>query len=164
MRAMAKTGRPRTRDQDEPRQYVGFAVPVALKGQLETAAQENGRSLSAEAVARLERSFKDHDAFAAAFGGPEGLKTALMLFAPFRFSGEARAGDASSWTWLRDPEAFRAGLSGTVRAAWAQQPGEPTLDDFRAWLDREFNHARSRSQSGFIEDPENIAETERDVA
>jgi hypothetical protein len=50
-------GRPRTRDETESRRYVGFAVPLQLKDDLEAAAKANRRSLSAEATARLEGSF-----------------------------------------------------------------------------------------------------------
>ena len=42
---------------EEPRQYVGFAVPLAVKGQLEEAARQSGRSLAQECVSRLEQMF-----------------------------------------------------------------------------------------------------------
>src|ERR1700722_19268297 len=49
-------GRPRTPQRDEPRQYVGFPVPVSVKTGLEAAAKSKGRSLSAEGAARLAQS------------------------------------------------------------------------------------------------------------
>lgn len=54
-----RVGRPRTRTDDEPGEYVGFRAPRALKEQLASAAKESGRSLSTEAQVRLEMSFRD---------------------------------------------------------------------------------------------------------
>src|SRR3954452_4260413 len=100
---MAKTGRPKALSDSEPRQFVGFYSPGALKAQLMAAAQANGRSLSQEAVSRIEQSFRTRETIAGAFGGEPGLKVAMMLFANFRFSGEQQAaalgieGDRASW-------------------------------------------------------------------
>jgi hypothetical protein len=53
-----RRGRPRTRDEATARRtYLGFAVPVPLKSNLEEAAKANRRSLAAEATSRLETSF-----------------------------------------------------------------------------------------------------------
>src|SRR4051794_36770433 len=41
-------------------QTINFRVPPAIRRQLEAAASENGRSLSAELLSRLEESFHGH--------------------------------------------------------------------------------------------------------
>lgn len=50
-------GRPRKRG-PEDREHLGFQAPAHLRAQLDAAAAANRRSLSAEAVARLELSFR----------------------------------------------------------------------------------------------------------
>src|SRR4051812_34129328 len=137
MATATRPGRPRARSAEEPRQYVGFAVPLALKAQLEGAARDNGRSLAQECVARLERSFHAFEDFKQAFDGDAGFRWAVLLFAGFKAGGEARVDMAAApWEWVRDAGAFEAALSSTVRTAWVQHPGQPTLDDMRRWLER----------------------------
>jgi hypothetical protein len=53
--------RPRIRDPDEkePRQFVGGAIPLSLKLELQAAAKKNGRSVSAEWQSRIEQSLRD---------------------------------------------------------------------------------------------------------
>ena len=53
---MALTGRPKKGDAGG-RRHIGFQAPAHLRAQLEAAAEENQRSISAETIARLERSF-----------------------------------------------------------------------------------------------------------
>lgn len=57
---MKPQGRPPTGDKRRAitgRSNIGFQSPGPLKAQLLAAAKANGRSLSAEIVSRLERSF-----------------------------------------------------------------------------------------------------------
>src|SRR5215208_346894 len=56
-----RMGRPRTRVDDAPGDYVGFRAPRELKERLEVAAARSGRSLSTEAQIRLEKSFDQQD-------------------------------------------------------------------------------------------------------
>lgn len=56
---MAKRGRPKLPARLRKGSYVGFRATDALRRQIATAAADNGRSLSQEAAARLEQSFRD---------------------------------------------------------------------------------------------------------
>lgn len=53
-------GRPRTTPPPTTGDFIGFRVPASLKRDLESAATAAGRSLSSEAVVRMEASFR-HD-------------------------------------------------------------------------------------------------------
>ena len=56
-----RPGRPRSRPDEEPGQFVGFRAPRELKNRLEATAAQNGRSISTEAQFRLEQSFRNED-------------------------------------------------------------------------------------------------------
>ena len=80
-----------------------------LKGSLEVAAANAGRSLSEEIERRLERSFDEEEAFEQYLGGAEMLGL-FKAMAGVAAAIEARIGTA----WLEDQMAFT-----TVVAAWA---------------------------------------------
>jgi hypothetical protein len=72
---MKRVGRPRTRENDGPGEYVGFRASKDLKEKLEAAAHNSARSLSSEAQFRLEQSFRDEstrEGFAEMFYGEVG--------------------------------------------------------------------------------------------
>src|SRR4051794_36685775 len=109
-----RRGRPRKRG-PEGREHIGFQAPSHLRMQLEAAAEANQRSLSAEAVARLEQSFQTRKVIEDAFGGQAGLQLAIMLTASFQFTGgqHATAKGHPEWTpaeWMADRECFEEAL------------------------------------------------------
>lgn len=71
-----RIGRP---PKHEDRTHFGVQMPAHLRSQLEAAAQANRRSLSAEALARLEASFRDEGAM---FSAAQ-RRLALKLFGAF---------------------------------------------------------------------------------
>ena len=138
-------GRPRKRERDEPRQYVGFPVPVSVKTRLEAAAKANGRSLSAEAALRLQQSL---DAGADPFFPSPLRNMALRLIGQYTRDDE-RYGGASGVVLLllglEDPHTFetpdRAEMArrrqAMVQAAIEYaEPDAERDDDFFVWLAR----------------------------
>jgi len=99
-------GRPRIRDKEEPRQHLGFPVPVALKRQLEIAAAANGRSLSQEGVERLTESFRP------VVGFPPELEAFLELLGRTMLDVGETVGNANRWaghgdkSWIGDAYAW----------------------------------------------------------
>src|SRR5437016_8009288 len=74
-----RPGRPRSRPDEGPGQFVGFRASRELKNRLEAAAAENGRSLSTEAQFRLEQSFRNADYFDQATDLAYGPRLAALL-------------------------------------------------------------------------------------
>src|SRR3954471_7371500 len=80
----ARLGRPKTRE-SESRAYIGAQIPAGLKRQLEAAAKNQLRSISAEATSRLHESFVFEGVRPLAFAmatayaqGPSALSRALL--------------------------------------------------------------------------------------
>jgi hypothetical protein len=61
MKAPRRTGRPTTAAKEGKKATLGILASANLKRRLQEAAEVNGRSLSAEAEFRLERSFQEQD-------------------------------------------------------------------------------------------------------
>jgi len=110
-----RPGRPRTRTDEPPGDYVGFRAPRALKAQLSAAASASGRSLSTEAQFRLERSFQNEELLPQILDlayGPEASGLIMALgecikdSGPYiaTFSGEDLGQPAR---WMASPWAFR---------------------------------------------------------
>ena len=75
-------GRPRKQFSEDsgPIPFLGLRLPIALKGQLEKAAAAANRSISAEAVARLELSFKLADQLDLQYGPPQAGVLVLLAY------------------------------------------------------------------------------------
>lgn len=76
-----RIGRPLKAAGSENRRYFGVQMPLHLRAQLEEAAQSNHRSLSAEALARLEASFHDEAALYSLAARHQGLRLIAMYMA-----------------------------------------------------------------------------------
>jgi len=75
-------GRPRKQFSEDsgPIPFLGLRLPIALKGQLEQAAAAANRSISAEAVARLELSFTLADQLDLQYGPPQAGVLVLLAY------------------------------------------------------------------------------------
>ena len=75
-------GRPRKQFSEDsgPIPFLGLRLPIALKGQLEEAAAAANRSISAEAVARLELSFTLADQLDFQYGPPQAAVLVLLAY------------------------------------------------------------------------------------
>jgi hypothetical protein len=102
--AKRRPGRPRTRTTEQPGDYVGFRCPRQLKGWLEIAAADSGRSLSTEVQARIEQSFLEGTALRLAYG-PDGAKLLNVLGQLLRHGPGAAGADIQS-NWPTDPIAY----------------------------------------------------------
>jgi hypothetical protein len=160
-----RVGRPRTRDKAEPRQYVGFPVPVALKQQLEAAAAENGHSLSAEGVDRLLASFADakteaktaREVVDATLGGRELRVLTYDVNFHFREGGEAEAIyrniSRDPQVWMADPDCYKRAMVRAIVALANRFPGTITPDDLKIINTSVYERLASQAQrlSGFID-------------
>jgi hypothetical protein len=107
-------GRPRAREVDEPREFVGFTAPAHQARMIEAAAKANGRSKSLECSTRLARSFERQellpDALQLTFG--RGLAAAILLVGSAMNNAGRRCAAAAAGsldaqdTWMRHPYAF----------------------------------------------------------
>jgi hypothetical protein len=109
--ASARGGRPRIRDREDPRQHIGFPVPVWLKRQIEIAAQANGgRSLSQEGVERLASTFRP------VVGLPPELEAFLELVGRAMLDVGETVSKANRWSghgekgWIDDAYAWNQGV------------------------------------------------------
>jgi TraY domain len=119
-----RVGRPRTRLDEAPGDFVGFRAPRELKEKLKQAAASSGRSLSTEAQFRLEKSFHPEELLAEtlelAFGpGLAGLLTlagrVMREAGSSKMYQKQRDGGVSGGSWPMDPDAYNE----AVRAAHA---------------------------------------------
>jgi hypothetical protein len=131
-----RVGRPRTRD-NQDRQYIGFQLPILLKGSLERAARANGRSVSAEAVGRLDQSFAE-----AAYP-PEVAAIAELIARAMAETGASIEG-MNRWSghgythWIDDPYAYDQSVKAAMWVLVQSRPpgsraphGLPATADFR---------------------------------
>jgi hypothetical protein len=91
-------------------------LPGELRAALDQAAAGHGRSVNAEIVARLQASFSEERAL----GGPEMRWLVELAVASFTFAGRLRAPDDPHW--LRNQEAYRAGLFALIDSLLAGIP------------------------------------------
>lgn len=144
-----QVGRPKTRADEAPGEYVGFRAPRPLKEQLAAAAAAAGRSLSTEAQSRLERSFSQQS-IENLFSGRAGAILARVLITVFLDSGErlAVAKGLPVENWLTDEESYEAAMVSLILDMWRQRPDpEADLVDL---LDLVLAREQARQQSGFI--------------
>lgn len=112
-------------------------IRESLRDRLEAAADANGRSLSEEIEQRLEDSF---DRLDKPFGGPAGLRVAIMLSASYLFTGGqlATANGHPDWTpdeWMADPGCFESALAALVRSVWTHHPEPVTREDYYRFVE-----------------------------
>jgi hypothetical protein len=105
-----RPGRPRSRPDEEPGQFVGFRAPRELKNRRETTAAQNGRSISTEAQFRLEQSFRNEDVdrvMDMAYGPQTaGLIEALGLAIRDTVTLSSSPASPLQSGWLSDPNIF----------------------------------------------------------
>jgi Arc-like DNA binding domain len=92
------------------RHPLNMRTTKEIRDRLEAAAVANGRSLAQEVEARLERSFAEESGF----GGPEMRRVAYLMAAAFATAGTLSASGKPGW--VRDRDAYRAGLIGVLDA------------------------------------------------
>jgi hypothetical protein len=146
-----RAGRPKTRADEAPGEYVGFRAPRSLKQQLAAAAVAAGRSLSTEAQARLERSFSQENLLEQLFGSREAFQEAILFALNYRRGGERAASGKGlpPETWQSDGDCFVAALISLVLSVWPQHP-DPEAADFDMVADLLKARVRSRKLPSFI--------------
>lgn len=72
---------------------VNFRIPSALKDRLDLAAHENGRTLTAELIIRLESTFEKDDQFQDLFARLEKLEEAVQYLESEQASQDRRMDD-----------------------------------------------------------------------
>jgi TraY domain len=108
---------------------MSLRVTAEIKEQLEKAARRSGRSLSQEAELRLERSFAQDGAMAAALGGPEIERVARLMAAAFKDGGAAASGspELPVEEWIRYPDMYQAAIDAVVDVLSVRKPkGRPS--------------------------------------
>jgi hypothetical protein len=103
-------GRPKLPEETRKRNNVTIRMRDELKAQVQDAAAAQERSLSDEIERRLERSFAEESGF----GGPEMRRVAYLMTSAFATAGQLNA--AGKADWIKDRDAYRAGLIGVVDA------------------------------------------------
>jgi hypothetical protein len=104
---------------------IGIRISLDLRGKLDRAAKEAGRSLSGEIASRLERSFSEQ----AALGGPQGYGlimglTARLLSAGHN-AGQIRFGlGVTTDQWLADSYCYDDALTAAVEFLWLHRPNQ----------------------------------------
>jgi TraY domain len=139
--AKRRPGRPKTRLEDGPGDYVGFRAPRKLKEQLTLAAEESGRSLSTEAQVRLESSFQAEDGFYRALElalGQNGAAVIQLLARAITEVGHGAGGVATNYYggdhWLADPYAYDQVVTAMSELLEALRPeGDATPPDSPDW-------------------------------
>jgi hypothetical protein len=138
-----RVGRPRTRTDEAPGDYVGFRAPRNLKDKLEAAAARAGRSLSTEVQFRLENSFRNERLLDEALDIAHGRQTAAFL--QVLAETVRHASDHAAWItalagheetrpadWLLKPYLFEIVARHLTRAIEALRPpgdvSAPLLD------------------------------------
>jgi hypothetical protein len=107
---VATRGRPRLPEEVRKRNNVTIRLRDELKSQIQEAATAQDRSMSDEIERRLEASFSQE----ASLGGPEMRCIVYLMTAAFEAAGTRNA--AGKPDWVRDRDAYRAGLIGVVDA------------------------------------------------
>ena len=121
-----RPGRPRTRTEEGPGDYVGFRAPRELKERLDAAAAASGRSLSTEAQLRLENSFRDQRLFDEALDieygdGTAGIVALLREIIKLVASTATRGA-----TWMSHPVTFDQVIQAINLALdMLRPPGDP---------------------------------------
>lgn len=99
-----------------------------LRARLEKAAKSKGLSLNAEAVARLEKSFRDEEALHKEFGGKQGYNFMRWFAMTMRMAGQR-----TQRFWLEDPETFLIGVNAwkTIRMKGEPEGSVPSEEDLQ---------------------------------
>src|SRR5262245_6823490 len=119
MKTRKRVGRPTTAAREGEKAALGIRATPSLKRRLQEASEATGRSLSAEAEFRLERSFAVEDALA----GP--MRPVLLhLVSAFGAEGDPH-----------DPASYRAGMIRAVAALADRFPGELTEEEANLIMD-----------------------------
>lgn len=98
-----------------------------LRAAIENAAANNGVSMNAEAVNRLQRTFSEDDVFETSLGGPEMRQKVELMISAFGHNGHlmAQALGHPEWSardWMNDPQCYRSAVRGVLRALIVAQP------------------------------------------
>jgi hypothetical protein len=154
-----RPGRPRSRPDEEPGQFVGFRAPRELKNRLEATAAQNGRSISTEAQFRLEQSFRNEDvdrAMDMAYGPQTaGLIEALGLTIRDTVTLSSSPASPLQSGWLSDPSVFASvkaavdtifeGLRPAGDAAQVSMHGHPVGPGVAAGILRDIAYGKADS-------------------
>jgi hypothetical protein len=116
-----RVGRPRTRSETGPGDYVGFRAPRELKEKLETAAANSGRSLSTEAQFRLEQSFGD-SAYSEEIAALAELLARAMTETGISITGMNQVAGHGSRSWLTDPYAYDQAVQSAIHVLEMSRP------------------------------------------
>jgi hypothetical protein len=93
------------------RVQMNLSVPPSLKKRLEETAVSSERSVSGEAVSRLERSFEEDRRF----GGAGVSAMAMAMAASFGVRGTRRAEEKGlGENWIRDQDCYLAAATGVL--------------------------------------------------
>lgn len=126
MKAKRRVGRPTTAAKEGEKAALGIRATAALKRRLQEASVISGRSLSAEAEFRLERSFSSvEEALDAPALGPVLFK----LLAAFTSAGLGYGGKPGAW--LTDPHIYCNAMVQVALALGDSFPGGFTLADWQ---------------------------------
>jgi hypothetical protein len=101
---------------------INTRVTPALRGWLDKAAKQNGRSLSQEIENRLLQTFTDEEKLADQFGD---YRTALILRLVASHLNGIRNPETPAVHWLDDPRAFAFGMDALFWTLDAIRPKEP---------------------------------------
>jgi hypothetical protein len=133
-----RRGRPTTKGREGEKATLSIGASAALKGQLQEAADRNGRSLSQEAELRLEQTFREEGLFSS----PECRRWAILLAGEFHKAGTAAAGHASVDTadraWMNDPSCLLQASFSVMDALLRDLERQPGADlpNISTWLEQ----------------------------
>jgi hypothetical protein len=103
-----------------------------LRAKLERAAKRHGVSMNAEIGDRLERTFRQEDAF----GGPDGRLRAHLMLSAFNTAGQRQARDKRiTGAWTDDPECYLAASFAAIDALMNGAPGTLDLDTAMVYVE-----------------------------
>jgi hypothetical protein len=118
------------------RSQFGARIRLALREKLEAAAQENGRSVSEEAEARLEASF----ILEGALMGPDPLRMAAVFVIAGQRAAEYE--NHPEWIatgeWRADPACYETAIFAVTKMLWQQHPNRSKVEQWswREWCGR----------------------------
>lgn len=113
MKGRRRVGRPTTAAKQGEKAALGIRATPGLKRRLQEASEATGRSLSAEAEYRLERSFAVEDALS-------GPARPVLLHLISAFGGDSDP---------RHPAAYLAAMGRAIEALVSRYPGALTMAD-----------------------------------
>lgn len=146
-----RAGRPTTAPKEGEKATLGIRASADLKRRLNEAASQgargSGRSLSAEAEFRLERSFAEEDAL----GGAAMKRAGFSMIAALGHAGAQQARSLGRSPdpaqWLADPECYRAAMVAVLNALADDFPGGFTPADLDYLKERVRSHMASRENN-----------------